>query len=104
VTRLSGGILRFFELRILFRSNYKQDDSSYQRYSAERRRNGNAVMFFGSGMDRTDVQYFFLMSIIKALIPKAQRAQHDKEKSGPHDWFHSLFSISDRFSLAGFTP
>ena len=93
----------FFELRILFRSNYKQDDASYQRYSAERRRNGNAVMFFGGGVDRADIQYFFLMSIIKAVIRKAQRAQHDKENSGPHDWFHSLFSISDGFNLAGFT-
>ena len=94
MTRLSGGILWCFcELRILFRSNHKQDNAAYQRKPTQCWWNGNAVVFFGGGMDRADIEYFFLMSVIKTLIREAQGAQHDKEKSGPHDWFHSVFSI-----------
>jgi len=66
--------LVFFELRILFRSNHKQDNASYQREPTECRWNRNAVVFFGGGVDWADIKYFLLMSVIKALICEAQGA------------------------------
>src|ERR1700738_314234 len=72
-----AGHFRGFELRILFRSDGKQDDPSRQREAAEYWWNRKSVVVFCSGMDRPDINYFFLMGVIESLIGKAQRAQYN---------------------------
>jgi len=84
-----------FELRTLFRSDDKQDDSPHQREPAEYRWNRYSVVFFRGGMDRADIKYFFLMSVIEALVGEAERAQNYQENSNPHDRFHIVLSISE---------
>jgi len=71
-----AGHFRSFELRGLFRSNDEQNDSSHEREPAKYRRNGNSVMFLRGGVDRADIEYFFLMGIVEALIGEAKRAQN----------------------------
>jgi hypothetical protein len=77
-----------FELGTLFRSDDEQDDSPHQREPTEYRWNGYSVVFFCGGVDRADIEYFFLMSVIEALVSEAERAQNYQENSNPHDRFH----------------
>jgi hypothetical protein len=73
---LRRGNFRSFGLRILFRSNNEQDDSSHQREPAQYRRNRHSVVLFRGGMDRSDIKDFFLMGVIEALVGEAERTQN----------------------------
>jgi len=65
-----------FELRILFGSNEEQDDSSRQGESAKSWWNRHALVFFGGGVDRADIEDFLLVSVTEALIGEPECAQN----------------------------
>ena len=69
-------------------SRDEHDDAAYQCEPSEYRGNRNVVMFFGSGVNRSDIKNFFLMSIGKSLIGKCKTAQNDEENSAPNVRFH----------------
>ena len=87
-----AGQYRIFELGLLLDSRDKHDDASYQCKAAEYRGNRNVVMFFGSGVDRSDIQNLFLMCIRKSLIGESKTAQDDEENSAPNVRFHIVCS------------
>jgi len=66
-----------FELRILFRTNDEQDDSSGQRQPSEYRRDGNVFLIFPGGVNRPNVQNLFLTGVIESLIGEGQPAQNN---------------------------
>lgn len=66
-----------FELRLLTRSNAKQNNSSDQREPAKNGWNRDAVMIFPGDMHRPNIKDAFAMGVIESLIGESQCAQHN---------------------------
>src|SRR5258708_1852094 len=65
-------------LGILSASGDDHDDSSDQCQSTEDWRNGKVLMLFFSGVDRPDIQHFFLMGVIEPLISQRQASKNNQ--------------------------
>jgi len=69
-----AGYFRSFVLGTLLAADNDQNNSSDQGQPAEYGRNRNMFLIFPGGVDRPDVQNFFLMRIIESLIRQCQPA------------------------------
>lgn len=76
------------ELRTFPDSNNEHGNSSKQRQSAEYRRNVNALVFIGGGVDGPDIENIFPMSVRESLIGKCKTTQKNEENSSPKERFH----------------
>ena len=87
-----AGQFPIFELGLFLDSCDEHDHASYQCKATEYWGNRNMVMFFGRGVNRSDIKNFFLMSISKSLIGERKAAQNDEENSAPNVRFHVVRS------------
>ncbi len=72
-----AGYFRSFELRTFLAPNNQQGNSSDQRQPAQYRRNRDPLVIFPGGMDRSKIEYFFLMRVRESLIGERQSAQNN---------------------------
>ena len=77
-------------LRFLPRPDNYQRDAPSQDQPSEHGRYGNMFLLFRGRMNRTHVQHFFLMSVIKPLVSQRQAAKNNQKYPNPKDWFHSV--------------
>jgi len=81
---------RKLRLGVLAGAGDDQDDSPDQCKSTEDWRDRYMFMLSCGGVDRADVQHFFLMSVAKPLIDQRQGAEHYQKDANDCNGFHGI--------------
>src|SRR5271165_5574911 len=85
-----AGHLLSFRLGIFSGSRDEHDDPPEQCQSTEDGRNGNMFLLIRCGVNRANVQYFFPMGVIEALVGQCQGAKNNQQNSKHHCRFHII--------------